>query len=86
MDVRVESPPADHVAAGRRHAHVAVAREQRACEQERRADVARELLVDLGADVVRVHAHIVVAGPLDLGAEVTQQLDHRFDVADPRHG
>ena len=26
-----------------------------------------------------------VAGPLDVGAEVGEQLEHRLDVADPRH-
>ena len=36
-------------------------------------------------DVLRVHAHLVLARPLDLGAEVAEQLDHRLDVADPRH-
>ena len=41
VDVRVEPPPADHVAARRRHAGPAEAREQRAGEQERGADLAR---------------------------------------------
>ncbi len=52
----------------------AVAREQRAGEQERRADPARELRVDLVADVGGVDAHLVLADPLDVGAEVREQL------------
>ena len=29
--------------------------------------------------------HLVGAEPLDVGAEVVEQLDHRLDVADARH-
>ena len=36
-------------------------------------------------DVGRVDAHLVRPGPLDVGAEVGEQLEHRVDVADPRH-
>ena len=48
VDVRIEAAAADHVAAGRRHGRAAEAREQRAGEQERGADAAAELLVELG--------------------------------------
>ena len=44
---------ADDVAAGRRHRHAAEAREQRAGEQDRGADAAAELLVEL---VLRIAA------------------------------
>ena len=46
MDVGVEAPAPDDVAAGRRHGDAAEAREQRPGEQERRADLARELGVE----------------------------------------
>ena len=65
----------------------AEAREQRAGEQERRADArgraprrARSCRSSR-----RVDAHLVRARPLDVGAEVVEQLDHRLDVADARH-
>ena len=48
VDVRVEPAAADHVAAGRRHDGAAEAREQRPGEQERGADAAAELGVELG--------------------------------------
>ena len=48
VDVRVEPPAADHVAARRRHRHPAEARQQRAGEQERGADLAAELRVERG--------------------------------------
>ena len=53
VDVRVEAPPADDVAARRRHADRAEAREQRAGEEERRAHAAAELLVELALLDVR---------------------------------
>ena len=79
VDVRVEPAPPDHVAAGRRHGRAAEAREQRAGEQERGADAAAQLLVELGL----VHADgvdpdLVLAEPLGVGADVDQQLDHRL--------
>ena len=49
VDVRVEAPAADDVAAGRRDLGAAEAREQRPGEQERRADAAAELLVELAS-------------------------------------
>ena len=48
VDVRVEAPAADHVAARRRHARAAEARQQRPGEQERGADAAAQLRVELG--------------------------------------
>ena len=86
VEVRVEPAPADHVAAGRRHGRAAEPREQRAGEQERGADPVGEHLVGLvSRDLGGVHAHLVRAGPLDVGAESLQQADHRLDVVDPRH-
>ena len=85
VDVGVERPAADEVAAGRREQDVAVAREQRAGEQERAADAVGELLVDLGLrDAGGLDANLVLAEPLDVGAEVGEQREHRVDVADPR--
>ena len=57
VEVRVEAPAADDVAAGRRHAHAAEAREQRAGEQERRADALGELAVDDGVSASTSAAH-----------------------------
>ena len=85
MDVRIEAAAADDVAARGWHAGAAGTGEQRAREQERRADPARELRVHLRPDVLRVDAHLVVADPLHLGANAAQQPHHRLDVADARH-
>ena len=83
--MRVQPPPADDVAARRRDDHAAAAREQRPGQQERRADPPRELLVELGLlDLGGVDADVVRPGPLDLRAEIREQLDHRLDVADAR--
>ena len=49
VEVRVEAPAADEVAAGRRHVRLAEAGQERSREQERRADPGREGLV--GRDV-----------------------------------
>ena len=49
VEVRVEAAAADDVAAGRRHQGGAEARQQRAGEQEGRADALGEVGVDLGA-------------------------------------
>ena len=85
VDVRVERAAADEVAAGRREQDVAVAREQRAGEQERAADAVGELLVDLGLrDAGGLDANLVLAEPFDVGAEIGEQREHGVDVADPR--
>ncbi len=85
VDVRVERPPADEVAAGRREQCMPEAGEQRAGEQERAADAVGELLVDLGLrDAGGVDAHLVLARPLGVGAEIGEQREHRVDVADAR--
>ena len=47
VEVRIQAAATDHVAAGRRHHRAAEAREQRAGEQERRADQLGQLGVDL---------------------------------------
>ena len=86
VDVRVEAPPSDHVASRRRERRAAVPREQRAGEQEGGADACGEAGVDLGLrEPAGADADLVLSGPLGLGAEVCQDLDHRLDVADVRH-
>ncbi len=60
------------------------ARQQRPGEQERRADLARELGVDLVAHVGGVHAHLVRTDPLHIGARDATAAAHRLDVADAR--
>ena len=86
VDVGVEAPAADHVAAGRRHGHAPEAGEQRAGEQERGADLPTELRVELGpADALRIDPDLVRSRPLDVGADVGEQRDHGLHVLDPRH-
>jgi hypothetical protein len=48
MDVRVEPAASDHVAAGGRDARAAEASEEGTCEEERGADLAAKLGVELG--------------------------------------
>jgi hypothetical protein len=86
VNVGVEPAPADHVAARRRDRRAANSREQRPGEEERRADAAGELVVDVRrCDVGRVHSHLVRTDPVGVGAQLHEQLDHRLDVANPRN-
>ena len=85
MDVRVEAPPPDDVAAGRRNRDAAEAREERPGEEERGADLARELGVEIGLPhAAGIDSNVVRRRPLDVGAEIGEKLDHRLDVADAR--
>src|SRR5438067_24090 len=59
VHVRIEPAPADDVTARRRHARTAEAREQRPGDQERRADAAREVVVRLVRDLLRVNSRLV---------------------------
>src|SRR5207302_1668148 len=84
VDVRVEPPPTDHVAAGRRDDRLSVAGEQRPGQQHGGPDPRAELLVELRLrQLGRVDTHLVRAGPVRVRAQVGDQLDHRLDVADP---
>jgi putative nucleotidyltransferase with HDIG domain len=86
VDVRVEAAPADHVAAGRRHDGPGDAREQRTGEEERRANPAGELGIELvRVERRRVDADLVRRSPVDICAEIGDQLHHRLDVPDVRH-
>ena len=75
----------------RRPAAARLARPRRASSGPASRNEARirraELLVELvlASTSGGVDAHLVRAGPLDVGAEVGEQLEHRLDVADPRH-
>ena len=86
VDVRVEASPADHVATGRRHGHASEAREERTGEQERRANLAREV----GVEVRLARCRPGRPGPRSSAVHSTSaprsamQLDHRLDVADSR--
>ena len=85
VDVRVEPAPADDVAARRRDDRGSRANEQRPGEQERRAHLRAEVAVELRlANVGGVDADVVRADPLDVGAEVVDQREHRVDVPDAR--
>ena len=60
VNVRVETPPPDHVPSGRRHRDASEAREQRPCEEERRADLSREAGVEIGLrDPARIDPYLV---------------------------
>ena len=74
VEVRIEPAAADHVAAGRRHQRAAVAREQRAGEQEGGADALGQLAVDVGrGDPVGADRDVVLADPVGARAELAQQ-------------
>ena len=86
VNVRIEPPSSDHVSARRRSADGAEAREQRPREQERGADAPAEALVGAPPrDVGGMDVHLVRTGPVRLGSDVVEQLDHRLDVRDSRH-
>ena len=83
--MRVEPPAADHVAARRRNGDPPEAREERPREEERGADLACQLRVEVGPrEVLRVDADLVRASPLDVCSEIGEELHHRLDVADAR--
>ena len=85
VDVRVETPAADDVAARRRHGDRAEAREQRpARRNDARISRASSASRSVFAHSARVDADLVRAGPLDVRTEVGEELDHRLDVADAR--
>ena len=86
VEMRVQAPAADHVAAGRGHHGALEARQQRRGEQEGGAD----LLGQLGLDLDAVHAggaqrELVGPDPGDVHPELLEDRDHRLDVADAGH-
>ena len=86
VEVGVEAAAADEVAARRRHAGLAEARQQRPGEQERGADLLRELLVDRDVGDRRcAEPEAVVGDPVDLDPEPLEQRDLGLGIADPRH-
>ena len=85
VDMRIEPPPADHVAARRWNTRAPEPGEQRPREQERGANPAREPRVHFMRDVLRVDADLVLTGPFGLGAQTREQIDHRVDVPDAGH-
>src|SRR5947208_9854027 len=84
--MRVEAPAADHVTPRARDRDASEAREQRPGEQERGADLAAELRIEIGLlDRRRIDTHVVRTSPLDARADMRQEIDHRLDIADARH-
>ena len=74
VEVRVQAAAADHVAAGRRHQRGAEARQQRARDQEGRADRLGQPGVDVGlAGAAAAQGDRVLAAALDANAEIGQQ-------------
>ena len=85
VHVRVEAAAADHVPAGRGHDRAAAAGEQRPGEQDRGADPAAELLVELvSRSLGGVDAHLARPEALHVDAEPLDELEHRVDVEDRR--
>ena len=86
VDVRVEAAASDDIASRRRDDSAAEAHQERAGQEERGAHLRAELRVELALPQLRcMDADLVQAGPLDLGADVGEQRQHRVDVPDPRH-
>ncbi len=86
VDVGVQASAADHVPSRRGHDHAAEAREQRAGEQERCADLPAQVGVEIGLrDPRGIDADVVRPRPLGVRADVLQQLHHRLHVSDARH-
>ena len=84
-EVRVDAASADDVAARRGQLDLAAAREQRAREQDRGADLPAERRVELGRpQLLRVDRERVAGRPLGAGADGLDELDERLDVADAR--
>ena len=85
-EVRIHPAAADDVATGRRQRDLSEAREQRAGEQDRRADLRAEARVEcLRARRAWIDPEVVGAGPFHRGTEVHQQFAHRLDVANAWH-
>ena len=71
VDMRVEAPTPDDVAARRRYRHVTEACEERAGEEERGAYLACELGIEIGfLHGARVHANLIGPGPFDVRAQI----------------
>ncbi len=86
VDVRIQASASDHVPAGRGDARPPDPREERPCEQERRADPGCQRGVELvRRQRRRMDVHLVRRSPFDLGPEVGDQLHHGLDVTDVRH-
>ena len=85
VDVCVETAPPDDVASRRRHGDAAEAREERPGEEEGRANLARELGIEIGLPhSLGIDTYLVGADPLGVGTEVGEELDHGLDVPDAR--
>ena len=82
----VDAPPSDDVAARRRKLDVTASREQRAGEQNRRANLLAQLRIEVRrANRLGVDAQGVARGPGDVHPRRGDELDERLDVADARH-
>ena len=85
VNVRVDPAAANHVPSGRRHRCGAEAGEQRPGEQDRRADLVAELLVELRRrHARRVDANVVRPHPIGVRARAAHEREHRVHVEDPR--
>ena len=86
VNVCVEASAPDHVASRMRYDRATEACEQWAREQERGANLAAQIRVELGLrDTGTVDAYLVRPRPGGVGAEIDEQLDHHLDIANPGH-
>ena len=76
-------PVADDAAAGQRDGGFLFPAEQRAEHADGRAHFAHDVVRRLGVDLLGLHRDHA-AGPLDLRAEVREDLQHVMDVAQVR--
>ena len=92
VDVGVESPTSDHVAAGRRHDGAPEACEERPGEEERGADLAAEIRIELGLRDVPELSTWISFGPVQVASAPSRRAAppssrHRGCGADSRaHG
>ncbi len=83
--MRIDASASDGIATRLRHRHPAAAREKRAGEEDRRANLLRELDVRIGADLaLRVDADDVLLETLDARAKPFENLQHHPNVLNVR--
>ena len=84
FEMQVDRAVADDAAAGQGDGGLFLATQQRADDADGRAHFPHNLVGSLGDDFLRLHGD-GAARPLDLRAEVRQDLEHVMDVAQVRH-
>ena len=84
--MRVEAPPADDIAAGRRQRHLAAAGEQWPSQQDRGANPRAQFRIEIGgADAFGVDRQRVALEPFGRRADRPDQFDQGFGIANARN-